>query len=148
MEKRLWDPRGYYLNYFDPETGQKSDYVFGYQMDGEWITDQHGLPGALPADRVRTVLETIKRTNITLSKSGAVNYARADRSLYRAAEKGTWDYGAYSYFPPEALMLAMEEARSCLVRPLTKRKRNHARNAPAAPLTVILFQFRDARWRK
>jgi uncharacterized protein (DUF608 family) len=76
-------------------------------MDGEWITDQHGLPGALPADRVRTVLETIKRTNITLSKSGAVNYARADRSPYQAAEKGAWDYGAYSYFPPEALMLAM-----------------------------------------
>ncbi|MCR4413337.1 MAG: GH116 family glycosyl-hydrolase [Thermoguttaceae bacterium] len=110
MEHRLWTtgPKGgYYLNYFDPETGRKSDYIFGYQMDGEWITDHHGLPGALPPERVRAVLETIRQVNIGLSKSGAVNYAKPDGTPYAEAEKGTWDYGAYSYFPPEALMLAM-----------------------------------------
>jgi uncharacterized protein (DUF608 family) len=110
MEQRLWTtgPQGgYYLNYFEPESGRKSDYVFGYQMDGEWITDHHGLPSALPPDRVRTVLETIRRVNIALSQSGAVNYAKPDGSPYAQVEQGTWDYGAYSYFPPEALMLAM-----------------------------------------
>jgi uncharacterized protein (DUF608 family) len=107
MENRLWDPRGYYLNYFEPDSGRKSEFVFGYQMDGEWITDHHGLPSALSPDRVKTVLQTIKRCNIKLSRSGAVNYANPDGSPYSPAKPGQWDYGAYSYFPPEALMLAM-----------------------------------------
>jgi len=106
MEERLWTG-SYYLNYFDPESGLKSDYVFGYQLDGEWITDHHGLPRALPEERVKTTLDTIKRCNIALTKYGAVNYARPDGSAIRPAKEGTWDYGQYSYFPPEALMLAM-----------------------------------------
>jgi len=101
-EKRLWDQRGYYLNYLEPETGKKSEFVFGYQLDGEWITDHHGLPGTFPEDRVQTVLETIKRTNVAVTKYGAVNYANPDGTP--AQVKG---YGTYSYFPPEALMLAM-----------------------------------------
>jgi uncharacterized protein (DUF608 family) len=107
MEKRLWDPQGYYLNYFEPVSGRKSPFVFGYQMDGEWITDHHGLPSALSAQRVKTVLETIKRCNIKLSSSGAVNYANPDASPYKPSQPGGWDYGTYSYFPPEVLMLAM-----------------------------------------
>ena len=50
MEKKLWNG-SYYLNYSEPETGKKSDLVFGYQMDGEWITDHHGLPSGLPLPR-------------------------------------------------------------------------------------------------
>ena len=107
LEERLWDDRGYYINFFDPISGTKSEFVFGYQMDGEWVTDHHGLASALPVDRVRTTLETIKRTNIALSKSAAVNYANPDGTPIRPAKKGTWHYGRYSYFPPEALMLAM-----------------------------------------
>ena len=102
MEKRLWDERGYYLNYLEPETGRKSDLVFGYQLDGEWIADHHGLASTLPEDKVRKVLDTIKRCNVVVTKYGAVNYANADGTA--ANIKG---YGAYSYFPPEALMLAM-----------------------------------------
>ena len=64
--------------------------------------DIHGLPGTLPEDRVRTTLETIKRCNVALSKTGAANYAHADGT---PAPVG--GYGTYSYFPPEALMLAM-----------------------------------------
>ena len=101
MEDKLWTG-AYYLNYFEPETGRKSDLVFGYQMDGEWITDHHGLPSALPHERVRTTLETIKRCNVAVTKYGAVNYANKDGTP--AQVKG---YGTYSYFPPEALMLAM-----------------------------------------
>ncbi|HPO14628.1 MAG TPA: GH116 family glycosyl hydrolase [Candidatus Hydrogenedentes bacterium] len=102
MEKRLWDERGYYLNFMEPETGQKSEFVFGYQLDGEWIIDHHGLAPALPEDKSLKALDTIKRCNIAVTKYGAVNYANPDGSP--AAVKG---YGTYSYFPPEALMLAM-----------------------------------------
>lgn len=106
MEDKLWTG-SYYLNYFEPETDRKSDFVFGYQLDGEWIADHHALPATLPAERVNTVLETIKRCNVGLTKYGAVNYAKPDGTAIRPAEKGTWDYGQFSYFPPEALMLAM-----------------------------------------
>ena len=101
MEKRLWTG-SYYRNYWEPETGKKSDLVFGYQLDGQWITDHHGLPAALPPDRVRTVLQTIQRCNVKVTRYGAVNYANPDGTP--APVKG---YGTYSYFPPEALMLAM-----------------------------------------
>lgn len=101
METKLWN-NGYYLNYFEPETGRRSDLVFGYQMDGEWILGQHGLPEGLPKARVATTLETIKRCNVALSRYGAVNYANANGTP--AQVKG---YGTYSFFPPEALMLAM-----------------------------------------
>lgn len=102
MERRLWDPRGYYLNFFEPETGKRSELVFGYQLDGEWITDHHGLPSALPEERVKTALETIRRCNVAVTRYGAVNYANPDGTV---ANPG--GYGSYSYFPPEALMLAM-----------------------------------------
>jgi len=101
MEKQLWTG-SYYLNYFEPETGRKSELVFGYQLDGEWITRHHGLASALPEERVKRTLETIKRCNVAVTKYGAVNYANPDGTA--AQVKG---YGAYSYFPPEALMLAM-----------------------------------------
>jgi len=106
MEHDLWTG-SYYLNYFDPSTGAKSDFVFGYQLDGEWVTDHHGLPSALPDERVKTVLDTITRCNVALTKYGAVNYANPDGTVIRPAKEGVWDYGRFSYFPPEALMLAM-----------------------------------------
>jgi uncharacterized protein (DUF608 family) len=102
MEARLWDERGFYLNYLEPETERRSDLVFGYQLDGEWVISHHGLSSALPADRISAVLETVRRCNAAVTKHGAVNYANADGSV---ANPG--GYGAYSYFPPELLMLAM-----------------------------------------
>ncbi len=101
MEERLW-AGSYYLNFHDPETGRTSDLVFGYQLDGEWILQQHGLPPVIPDDRVMKTLETIESHNIALSKFGAVNYANPDGSLAKIG-----GYGTYSFFPPEALMLAM-----------------------------------------
>ena len=102
LEQRLWDERGYYVNFLEPTSRTKSEFVFGYQLDGEWVMDHHGLPSSLPVDRVRSVLDTIQRTNVALSKSGAVNYANPDGSV---ANPG--GYGAYSYFPPELMMLGM-----------------------------------------
>jgi uncharacterized protein (DUF608 family) len=101
MEEKLWTG-SYYLNYWEPETNNKSELVFGYQLDGEWITDHHGLAGTLPSERVAKVLETIKRCNVALSKYAAVNYAMPD-----GRPAGVGGYGTYSFFPPEGLMLAM-----------------------------------------
>jgi uncharacterized protein (DUF608 family) len=101
MESKMWN-NSYYLNFWEPETGKKSDLVFGYQLDGQWAARHHGLPGVFRPDRVQTTLDTIARCNVALSKIGAINYANADGSATDI--KG---YGAYSYFPPELLMLAM-----------------------------------------
>lgn len=101
MENKMWNG-SYYLNYWEPESGRKSDLVFGYQLGGQWVAGFHRLPGVFRAERVKTTLETIKRCNVALSKTGASNYAHADGS---PAPGG--GYGTYSYFPPEVLMLAM-----------------------------------------
>ena len=101
MEEKLWAGT-YYLTCWEPEAGRKSDLIFGYQLDGEWVADYHGLPGVFRKDRVRRTLETIARANVALSKTGAVNYARPD-----GGPAPVGGYGTYSYFPPEVLMLAM-----------------------------------------
>jgi uncharacterized protein (DUF608 family) len=100
MEGKLWNDT-YYLNFLDPDSG-RSDLIFGYQLDGEWIVSQHGLESPLPRERVLTVLDTIERINIGLSRYGAVNYANSDGTPAKVG-----GYGTYSFFPPEALMLAM-----------------------------------------
>jgi uncharacterized protein (DUF608 family) len=101
LEEKLWNGR-YYLNFNDPSNNVKSDLIFGYQLDGEWICDAHGVPGVFPKGRVDTTLETIRAANCALSQSGATNYAMPDGS---AAKVG--GYGTYGYFPPELMMLAM-----------------------------------------
>lgn len=101
LEEHLW-AGDYYLNFNEPETGQKSDLIFGYQLDGQWVTDWHGVDGAFPQERVACTLQTLRRANCALSQSGAVNYANAD-----GAPAKVGGYGAFSYFPPELFMLAM-----------------------------------------
>jgi uncharacterized protein (DUF608 family) len=101
LEEHLWAGRCY-RNFSEPETGSRSDLVFGYQLDGQWVTRHHGVAGAFPADRVTTTLATLQQINCRLSQSGAVNYANPDGSAARVG-----GYGTYSYFPPELYMLAM-----------------------------------------
>ena len=101
LEEQLWAGE-YYLNFYEPETDTKSDLVFGYQLDGDWIAKFHGTDAVFPDARARTVLDTVRRCNVALSKTGAVNYAHPDGS---PADVG--GYGTYSYFPPELSMLAM-----------------------------------------
>jgi uncharacterized protein (DUF608 family) len=79
IENKLWTGK-YYLNYFEPDTGKKSDLVFGYQLDGDWMCFYHGLPGVFQADRARTTLETIKNTCMALTPYGAANFANPDGS--------------------------------------------------------------------
>jgi uncharacterized protein (DUF608 family) len=101
LERDLWADT-YYLNCFDPLTGKRDDLVFGFQLDGQWVTRFHGLPGVFQTDRVGQTLETIRRCNASISQYGVVNYANRDGS---AAPVG--GYGPYSWFPPEVLMLSM-----------------------------------------
>ncbi len=105
MEEEMW-AGSYYLNYYEQETGKKSDDVMGYQLDGEWAAVYHGLPGVFRADRVKTTLETIRRCNIALTPEvGAANFARPDGSPLLADSKVA-AYGLYAMFPAEVLVLA------------------------------------------
>jgi uncharacterized protein (DUF608 family) len=120
MEDKMWND-GYYLNYYEPATGRRSDLIFGYQLDGQWMARFHGLPGVFRTERVKTTLETIKRTCAALASTGAANLAQPDGSL--AQGEG---YGPNAYFTPELFMLAstylyegdrefgLELARRCL----------------------------------
>jgi uncharacterized protein (DUF608 family) len=74
MENKMW-AGSYYLNYWEPETGKRSNLIYAYQMAGEWIARYHGLPGVFRPDRVQTALETIQRINGSLSPFGAVMFA-------------------------------------------------------------------------
>ena len=120
MEKKMWNG-SYYLNYYEPVKGRKSDLIFGYQLDGHWMAKFHGLPGVFQEDRVKLTLETIKRTCAAISPAGAANLVRPDGTL--AQGEG---YGPNAYFTPELFMLAstylyegdrefgLELARRCL----------------------------------
>jgi uncharacterized protein (DUF608 family) len=101
MEEKLWAGT-YYLNYSEPKTGRKSDNVFAYQLDGQWMARFHGLPGVFRDDRVKGTLETIRRTCAALTPYGAVNLSRPDGTL--AQGEG---YGPNAFFVPEVYMLAM-----------------------------------------
>ena len=106
MEEEMW-AGSYYLNFYEKETGKKSDDVMGYQLDGQWAAEYHGLPRVFQPDRVQTTLGTIKRCNIALTPEvGAANFARPDGSPL-AADLKVAAYGQYAMFPPELLVLAM-----------------------------------------
>ncbi len=106
MEEELW-AGSYYLNFYEKETGKKSDVVMAYQLDGEWTARFHGLPGVFRDDRVKTTLETIKRCNIHITPEvGAANFARPDGTPLVPASKVA-AYGVYTMVPPEVLVLAM-----------------------------------------
>jgi len=101
LETQLWNG-SYYLNFNDPDTGARSDLVFGYQLDGQWISDWHGAERVFPAERARAVLEVLRGANCALSNSGATNYANPDGTPAKVG-----GYGTYSYFHAELYMLAM-----------------------------------------
>jgi uncharacterized protein (DUF608 family) len=101
LKEVLWTGQ-YYLNFKDPDNDIVSELVFGYQLDGEWIADVHGVPGVFPKNRIDTTLATIRSENCALSQSGATNYANPDGTPARVG-----GYGTYGYFPPELMMLAM-----------------------------------------
>ncbi|MBI2842637.1 MAG: hypothetical protein HYX78_04490 [Armatimonadetes bacterium] len=101
IEEHLWGGE-YYLNFHKPETGEKSDLIFAYQFDGEFMARNNGVPSVFPRDRLRQNLDVIRRVNCNLSSSGAINYANPDGTLAKVG-----GYGTYAYFPPHVYMLGM-----------------------------------------
>jgi uncharacterized protein (DUF608 family) len=101
MENKMWNGE-YYLTYHDPKAGKRSDDVFAYQLDGEWMARFHGLQNVFRPDRVKTTLRTIKRACIERWPYGAVNLARPDGSMSHGV-----GYGPNAFFVPELYMLAM-----------------------------------------
>ena len=71
----------------------------------------HGLPHVFDPDRIKTTLDTVKRTCIASTKYGALSYTNPDGSLVKAglsaigsdATYGAWALG----FPPHLIILAM-----------------------------------------
>ncbi len=120
MENQMWAGE-YYLAYFEPATGKRSEHIFSCQLDGDWTTRFHGLPPVFRPDRAKATLRTIKEKNAQLSPYGTVFFANPDGTPWKEA-----GYGPYTYFVSEQLMLAMtyiyagetdfglEQARLCL----------------------------------
>ncbi len=80
LEGEMWCGT-HYLLYKEPQSGRQSDHLLAFQMDGEWVTDLHGLPGVFNPNRVLRTLETISRRLDSLSESGLVTLCQADGSL-------------------------------------------------------------------
>jgi len=106
METKLWAGK-YYLNYYNPETGKRSDLIFSYQLDGEWIARLHGVPGVFRGDRVKTTLATIKQANVKLTKHGATLFANPDGTLPQGVGYGP--YGQHGFLLPMLAMTYMYE---------------------------------------
>ena len=122
METQMWtdEAGGYYLNFWEPETGRKSDDVMGYQLDGQWSALSHGLPGVFREDRIKKALGTITRCNIALTPEvGAANFCRPDGSpltkkqtekqetISDVTEADVAHYGTYAMFTAEVVILGM-----------------------------------------
>jgi uncharacterized protein (DUF608 family) len=105
METKMW-AQNCYLAAKEESTGRVSDIIFGYQMDGEWMTSFHGLPGVFDPERVKTTLETIKNACVKATPYGAANFAHRDASAVSEDEYHT-GYGSTSFFPPQLVILAM-----------------------------------------
>jgi uncharacterized protein (DUF608 family) len=133
MENKMWAGE-YYLAYFEPETGKRSDRIFSCQLDGDWIDRFHGLPPVFRPDRAIATLRTIREKNAQLSPYGTVFYANPDGTPW-FTQPGFFEeagYGPYAYFVAEQLMLAMtyiyaeetdfgvEQARRCLFNLIEK----------------------------
>ena len=98
MEEYMWTG-GYYLLYYELETGKRSDVIMSCQLDGEWMAEYHGLEGVFHPERVKTTLETLKQT---VTDRGAVVFSGAKEKGF---QPGYWTYAGVH--PPSSFMLAM-----------------------------------------
>ncbi len=82
METKMWNGT-FYLDFLDTGTGKKSEDLHAFQLDGEYLTSSHGLPGVFRSDRVKTALDTIKRLNVGLARHGALALVKPDGTRVR-----------------------------------------------------------------
>lgn len=101
LEQRTWTGRSY-LTYLEEKTGRRSDDIFAYTLDGEWMARFHGLKGVFDAEHTQIMLKTIRDSCVRLTDYGAVNLARPDGSLAQGV-----GYGPNAFFVPELYMLGM-----------------------------------------
>jgi uncharacterized protein (DUF608 family) len=104
LEEHGW-AGDYYLLFNELETGKKSNVILAHQLDGEWMALFHGLPGVFQSERVKTTLETIKRTSLARSEYGAAVFG-----LPEGASSDAWDPGYWAMrgvHPPGTFILSM-----------------------------------------
>ena len=109
MEDKLWmKDGGYYRNFIEESTGRKSDHIFAYQLDGEWMAMFNGVPSVFPKERVKTVLRTVREKNVPHTRYGAVNLVNPDGTImpYGGFPLAGF-YEPYDFFTPELFMLSM-----------------------------------------
>jgi uncharacterized protein (DUF608 family) len=108
MENKMWTG-SYYLNYWEPESGKKSDLIYAYQLEGEWLARYHGVAGVFQPQRVQTALETILKVNGSLSPFGAVMFSEprgttsGDTAFNQNRDAA---YGGESIFVSDSILLA------------------------------------------
>jgi uncharacterized protein (DUF608 family) len=96
-EKNLWnDQTKSYAFYVYPAKNMRSDDIMSSQLDGQWMVDLHGQPAVFRDDRIKTALDTIKRT--CLVDNGVAGFAEPDKGA---------DLARYGTFPPEVNIVAM-----------------------------------------
>jgi uncharacterized protein (DUF608 family) len=94
-----------YVLFNELETGKKSSVILAHQLDGEWMARFHSLPGVFQPDRVKTVLETLKRTSLARSEYGAVVFCQPEGASGEAWDPGYWTMRGVH--PPGTFILAM-----------------------------------------
>jgi uncharacterized protein (DUF608 family) len=102
LEETLWNGDNYLLS-MDVHSGKKNDLVLAYQLDGEWITHLHGLPGVFDSDRVHKTLTTIKKLNSWVPINGAIDVIERDGRLTQFGDRMGW----MCSMPASVLILAM-----------------------------------------
>ena len=104
MEQHTWTG-DYYMLYNELETGKKSNWILGCQLDGQWITHSHGLAGVFQADRIKTTLATLKRTSIVEGCGSAPGFIPPPGNTIEEFDTGYWlECGVHG---PGNMMLAM-----------------------------------------
>lgn len=76
-EEKLWTGQ-FYRTYNDTRTGRRNDACFSAQLSSVWCTRVLGLEDPLPAERIKTALDSISRLNVPASPYGMVNAVFAD----------------------------------------------------------------------
>jgi uncharacterized protein (DUF608 family) len=109
LDKYLWDDGiGYYRNFHNIETGKKSDHIFAYQLDGDWMARFNGVPNVFAPDKAKRTLETVWKNNVPHTRYGAVNLTNPDGTIMPTGGFPlSAFYEPYDFFTPELFMLSM-----------------------------------------
>ena len=112
IESKLWnDSAGSYLLYHQPETGVKSDSILSDQLSGQWFAHLHGLSRVFSEDRVRTVLETIWKYNVSIAKYGVRTAIKPDLTTDMEGFYSSRQCPSYSSLTPAMVMIYSGDAK-------------------------------------